>query len=49
MLKEIQVTKKKTKKKDLEKIDYYYFITINPDKKGFNDYQEFSRVQKHIS
>ena len=47
MLKEIWI--KKRKDNDLEKIDYYYFIRINPDKKGFNDYEEFSRVQKYIS
>ena len=35
----------KKKQKDLEKIDYY-FIRINPDKKGFSDYEEFGRVQK---
>ena len=35
----------KKRQKDLEKIDYY-FIRINPDKKGFSDYEEFGRVQK---
>ena len=31
----------------MEKVGYY-FIRINPDKKGFNDYEEFGRVQKYI-
>ena len=35
----------KKRQKDLEKIDYY-FIRINPDKKGFSDYEESGRVQK---
>ena len=35
----------KKRQKDLEKIDYYV-IRINPDKKGFSDYEEFGRVQK---
>ena len=39
---------KKKREKDLENIDYY-FIRINPDKKGFNDYEEFGRVQKYIN
>ena len=38
----------KKKQKDLQKIGYY-FITINPDKKGFNNYEEFGRVQKCIN
>ena len=38
----------KKRQKDLEKIDYY-FIRINSDKKGFNNYEEFGKVQKHIN
>ena len=34
--------------KGQEKIDQY-FIRINSDKKGFNDYEEFGRVQKYIN
>ena len=34
--------------KGQEKIDQY-FIRINSDKKGFNDYEEFGRVQKCIN
>ena len=39
---------KKKRQKDLEKTDYY-FIRINPDKKGFNDYEEFGGGQKYIN
>ena len=33
----------KKRQKELEKLGYH-FIRINPDKPGFNDYEEFSRV-----
>ena len=33
----------KKRQKELEKISYY-LIRINPDKPGFNDYEEFGRV-----
>ena len=38
----------KRRKRELEKFGYY-FIRINPDKKGFNDYEKFGRVQKYIA
>ena len=31
----------KRRQKELKKLGYY-FIRINPDKKGFNDYEEFA-------
>ena len=33
----------KERREDLEKVGYY-FIRINPDKLGFDDYEEFGRV-----
>ena len=33
----------KKRKKELEKLGYY-LIRINPDKPGFDDYEEFGRV-----
>ena len=32
----------------LENVDYY-FIRINPNKPGFDDYEEFGRVSAYIS
>ena len=37
----------KKRREDLEKVGYY-FIRINPDKLGFNDYEEFGRVSTYI-
>ena len=34
------------RREDLENIGYY-FIRINPDKPGFNDYEEFGRVSSY--
>ena len=34
--------------KDLEKVGYY-FIRINPDKPGFDDYEEFGRISSYIA
>ena len=39
---------KKKRQKELEKLGYY-FIRINPDKKGFNDYEQFGRVSAYIA
>ena len=39
---------KKKRQKDLEKFGYY-FIRINPDKKGFNDYERFGNVRAYIT
>ena len=47
MLTEIQITKEKDKKK-LDKLDYH-LIRINPDKPGFNDYEEFGRLSAYIA
>ena len=33
----------KKRQKELEKL-CYYFIRINPDKPGFEDYEEFGRI-----
>ena len=38
----------KERQEDLEKIDYY-FIRINPDKPGFDDYEEFGKVNSYIA
>ena len=38
----------KKRQKELEKIGYY-LIRINPDKPGFNDYEEFGRVSAYIA
>ena len=38
----------KKKQKELEKLGYH-FIKINPDKKSFEYYKEFGRVQKYIN
>ena len=38
----------KKREKDLEKVGYY-FIRINPDKPGFDDYEEFGRVSAYIA
>ena len=37
---------KKKRKKDLEKL-VYYFIRINSDKKGFNDYEKSGKVSAY--
>ena len=47
MLTETQITKKKRQKK-LEKLDYH-LIRINPDKPGFDDYEEFGTVSAYIA
>ena len=39
---------KKERREDLEKVGYY-FIRTNPDKTGFDNYEEFSRVSTYIS
>ena len=36
------------RQKELEKLDYH-LIRINPDKPGFNDYEEFGRVSAYIA
>ena len=36
------------RQEDLEKFGYY-FIRINPDKSGFDDYEEFGRVSSYIA
>ena len=38
----------KERQEDLEKVGYY-FIRINPDKPGFDDYTEFGRVSTYIA
>ena len=38
----------KKRKKELEKLGYY-LIRINPDKPGFDDYEEFGRVSAYIA
>ena len=38
----------KERQKELEKLGYY-FIRINPDKPGFDDYEEFGRVSSYIT
>ena len=35
------------RQKELEKLGYY-FIRINPNKPGFNDYEEFRRISGYI-
>ena len=40
---------KEKRQKDLEKIDYHFYTRINPNEKGFNDYEQFGRVQKYIN
>ena len=47
MLTEIQIMKRKDKK-NCKKLDYY-LIRINPDKPGFDDYEEFGRVSIYIT
>ena len=39
---------KKKREKELEKLGYY-LLRINPDKPGFNDYEEFGRVSAYIA
>ena len=39
---------KKKRQKELKKLGYY-FIGINPDKKGFSDYEEFGKVNTYIA
>ena len=39
---------KKKREKELEKLGYY-LLRINPDKPGFNDYEEFARVSAYIA
>ena len=36
------------KRQELEKLGYY-FIRINPNKPGFNDYEEFHRIGGYIA
>ena len=38
----------KERQEDLEKVGYY-FIRINPDKPGFDDYEEFGRANSYIA
>ena len=38
----------KKRQKELEKLGYY-LIRINPDKPGFDDYEEFGRVSAYIA
>ena len=38
----------KERQEDLEMVGYY-FIRINPDKPGFNDYEEFGRVSSYTA
>ena len=38
----------KERQKDLEKVGYY-FIRTNPDKPGFDDYEEFGRASSYIA
>ena len=38
----------KEKQEDLQKVGYY-FIRINTDKPGFDDYEEFGRVSSYIA
>ena len=38
----------KKRQKELEKLGYY-LIRINPDKPGFNDYEEFGRISAYIA
>ena len=37
----------KERQEDLEKFGYYF--RINPDKSGFDDYEEFGRVSSYIA
>ena len=37
----------KERQKALEKL-FYYFIRINPDEKGFNDYEKSGKVSDYI-
>ena len=39
---------KKTRQKELERLGYY-FIRINLDKPGFDDYEEFGRISAYIT
>ena len=39
---------KRKRWKDLEEVGYY-FIRINPDKPGFDDYDKFGRVSAYIA
>ena len=39
---------KKTRQKELERLGYY-FIRINLDKPGFDDYEEFGRISAYIA
>ena len=39
---------KRKRQKELEKLDYH-LIRINPDKPGFDDYEEFGRVSAYIA
>ena len=36
------------RQKEVEKLDYY-FIRINHDKLGFDDYKEFGRISSYIT
>ena len=38
----------KERQEDLEKVGYY-FIRINPDKPGFDPYEEFGRLGSYIA
>ena len=38
----------KKRQKELEKLGYY-LIRIDPDKHGFDDYEEFGRVSAYIA
>ena len=38
----------KERQEDLEKVAYH-FIRINPDKPGFDDYEEFGRISCYIA
>ena len=39
---------KSKKQKGLERLGYY-FIEVNPDKQGFDDYQELGRISAYIA
>ena len=43
-----QPYQRKKRQKELEKLDYH-LIRINPDKPGFNDYEEFGSVSGYIA
>ena len=46
-MKDLQIMKRKCKK--IQKRFGYYFIRINPDKLGFDDYEEFGTGSSYIA